>query len=102
VRGLHPKGDARGDVRPDVRCESPLRALGRHDQVDAQGAANGSDPHQLGQGLRSVLDEHPELIDDEDQLGEGRSTRRRHAIGGQVRGTGCGKQLLTPADFCPQ
>ena len=47
-------------------------------EVDPQRAADGSNPHELGECGRGLVNQHPELVDDEDQVGQ-RRPRRIHA-----------------------
>ena len=101
--GLDPQGDAGGDVGPDIGLECALRPLRRHDQVDSQRAADGGDSHQFVQGCGGVVHQHPELIDDEDQLRErSDSSAAGQAVGCEVGRLGLCEELLPAPDFRPQ
>ena len=67
----HPQGQAQVGVRPQVVLDDASRALGRKDQVQAQGAATLGDVDDALDELRHLLDQGGELVDDDDQARRG-------------------------------
>ena len=58
-------GRSAGPCWPDLRGDDAGRALGRQDQMDAEGAPAAGDPDQSGDEARGLVDHGGELVDDQ-------------------------------------
>ena len=99
---MDPQGDATGYVRADVGGHGALGALGCHDEVYSEGTADGGNPHQFGQGGRGLVDQHPEFIDDDDQMRQQRPGRMSRFVSCEIGGPKRGEEFLPAANFRAQ
>ncbi|MNI34853.1 hypothetical protein D3C73_888550 [compost metagenome] len=68
--------------------------------MNAQGAPDGRDSHELPQSAWRFVNQHAEFINDKDQMRDLRiGGRSRPPILGEIRHTGSSEQLLAMTDF---
>ena len=70
--------------------------------MDSERPADGSNPHQLGQSARGLVNQNPKFVDDDDEVGEGRKGPVQRPVSSEVANVGGGKQLLPAADLGAQ
>nr|WP_233517574.1 hypothetical protein [Geodermatophilus sp. LHW52908] len=92
------QADAQGAVGPDLGGDHAGRALGRQDEVDAQGAAALGDADQAREEVGLVLGQAGELVDHDHQPGGVDVGRER----GEVRDPVPGQQPLAPGQLGTQ
>ena len=75
----HPERDPQADVGLDLRGDRARRPLGGEDEVDPERAALGRQPHEPAHEVGHLVDQGPQLVDDDDEprhrLGPARGDR---------------------------